>query len=209
MRANRFPTSYGPGNPPAGSDGDDGDGSTREDLLILSAILRGVDIMKIDSPPRVTEVCKEYWLEPGESLDLKTGWDLSSRSEQRRARELVRSRAPYLIIICSPFVQSSATSRTAIKRSMAPSDTRSSKLSLSRRRNMYDSALGSCVSTSQPVDISFSSTRHGRPVGTCRSCSLLRRLQEFYRSERISACTALSRPATAASTRLPKSRVDF
>ena len=53
--------------------GDDGDGSTREDLLILSAILWGVDIMEIYSLPMVTEVCKKYWLEPGESLHLKTG----------------------------------------------------------------------------------------------------------------------------------------
>ena len=100
MRANRFP-SYGPDNPPGD---DDGDGSTHEDLIILSAIIRGVDIMEIYSPPRVTEVCRKYVLEPGESLDLKTGWDLSSRSEQRRARELVRARAPYLII-CSPMYQ--------------------------------------------------------------------------------------------------------
>ena len=61
MRANRFPTSYGPGIPPAEDDGDDGSGSTREDLLILSAILRGVDIMEIYSPLRVTEVCRKYW----------------------------------------------------------------------------------------------------------------------------------------------------
>ena len=66
--------------------------------------------MEIYSLPRVTEVCRKYVLEPGESLDLKTGWDLSNRNEQRRARELVRARAPYLII-CSPHVQSSAIFR--------------------------------------------------------------------------------------------------
>ena len=46
-------------------------------VRILSAIIRGGDIMEVHSPPRVAEVCREYWLEPGESLDLKTGWDLS------------------------------------------------------------------------------------------------------------------------------------
>ena len=97
MRANRFP-SFGPDSPP---DDDDGAESTHEDLLILSAVLRGVDIMEIYSPPRVTEVCRKYSLEPGESLNLETRWDLSDRGEQRRARELVRARAPYLII-CSP-----------------------------------------------------------------------------------------------------------
>ena len=99
MRASRFP-SYGPDNPPTEGDGDE---STHEDLLILSAILRGFDIMEIHSPPRFTEVCKKYVHEPGESLDLKTGWDLSDRREQRRARELVRARAPCLII-CSPLL---------------------------------------------------------------------------------------------------------
>ena len=43
MRANRFPTAYSPDNPPP-DDGDvDADGTDREDLLILSAIVRGVD----------------------------------------------------------------------------------------------------------------------------------------------------------------------
>ena len=107
------------------------------------------------------------------------------------------------------FVPNSEIFRTLIKRSMAPSGTISSKLSLSRRRNMYVSVLVSCVSRSQPVDTSFSSTRHGRPVGTCRSCSLSRRRQEYYDSERISACTALSPLMTTASTRLPRSRLDF
>lgn len=97
MRANRF-SSFGPDHPP---DDGDGDESIHDDLLILSAVLRGVDIMEIFSPPRVTEVCKKYSLELGESLDLKTGCDLSDRGEQRRARQLVRARAPYLII-CSP-----------------------------------------------------------------------------------------------------------
>ena len=60
MRANRFPTRYGPGNPLAENDGDDGDGLTREDVPMLSAMLRGVDIMEIYSLPRVTEVCKKY-----------------------------------------------------------------------------------------------------------------------------------------------------
>ena len=207
-RANRFPTSYGPGNLPADADGDDGSGSTREDLLILSAILRGVDIMEIYSPPSVTEVCRKYWLGPGESLYLKTGWDRSDRNEQRRARDLVRARAPYLII-CSPRVQSSATFRILIKQSMAPSGTINLKLNWSRRKNMSDSASVSCVRSSQPVDTSFSSTRLGRPVGTCRSCSLSQRHQAYYGSERINACTALSPRKTTATTRLPRSRPDF
>lgn len=83
------------------NDDDDDTPSTREGLRILSAVLRGVDVMEVYSPPRVVEVCRKYWLEPCEGLDLKTGWDLSKKGEQRRARDLIRPRAPYLII-CSP-----------------------------------------------------------------------------------------------------------
>ena len=31
--------------------------------------------MEIYSPLRVTEVCRKYWLESGESIDLKSGCD--------------------------------------------------------------------------------------------------------------------------------------
>ena len=76
---------YSPDNPPP-DDGDaDVDGSTKDDFLILSASVRGVDIMEICSPPRLAEVGRKYWLGAGESLDLKSGWDLSDRGEQRRA----------------------------------------------------------------------------------------------------------------------------
>ena len=60
--------SYSPDSPPpTADDGDaDDDGSTHDNSLILSAIVRGVDIMEIYSPPRVTDVCRKYRLEPGE-----------------------------------------------------------------------------------------------------------------------------------------------
>ena len=65
--------SYSPHNPPPGGGAADADGLTHEDLLVLSAIVCSVDIMEIYSPPRVTEVWRKYWLEPGESLDLCPG----------------------------------------------------------------------------------------------------------------------------------------
>ena len=70
-------------------------------LKILSAIIRGVDIVEVFSPRRVAKVCSKYSLQPGESFDLITGWDLSDPSQQRRARALIRSQAPGLVI-CSP-----------------------------------------------------------------------------------------------------------
>ena len=98
MRANRFPASYGHDAPPPSRPESQHDGaeSTHEDLRILSALLRGVDVMEIDSPPRVAEACHKYMLDPGESPDLQTGWDLSDRSEQNGARALVRARACHI-----------------------------------------------------------------------------------------------------------------
>ena len=52
MRPNRGPMSYGPDTPPPDGGDADGDGSTHEDLRILSPIIRGVDIMELYSPPK-------------------------------------------------------------------------------------------------------------------------------------------------------------
>ena len=74
IRANWFPFSYGPDGPAPSkpeSKHDDAE-SAREDLRIPPAIVRGADLMEIYSPPMVAEVCRNYMLEPGESLDLKS-----------------------------------------------------------------------------------------------------------------------------------------
>ena len=64
----------------------------------MSALVWGVDIMESYSPQRVAEGGRKYMLEPNESLDLKSGRDLSSRGEQERARALLLARPPKLII---------------------------------------------------------------------------------------------------------------
>ena len=55
MKANREPMSQGPNHPAPEDGGASGSDSIREDFLILSAIIRGVDIMEILPPPRVTD----------------------------------------------------------------------------------------------------------------------------------------------------------
>ena len=75
--------------------------SADDELRILSAVLRNVDICEVYSPKRVAEVCGKYGLTAGDSFDLVTGWDLSDRRQQQRARDLIRSQSPRLLI-CSP-----------------------------------------------------------------------------------------------------------
>ena len=69
-----------------------------EDLLILSAIIKGVDIMKIYSPPRVTAATKVFPVlgcTPGFAMDLTTKdengvpRDFDIPEQRRRARERV------------------------------------------------------------------------------------------------------------------------
>ena len=185
MRANRSPTAYSPDNPPP-DDGDvDADGSTREDLLILSAIIRGVDIMEIDSPPRVTEVCRKYWLEPGESLDLKSGWDLSDRCEQQQARALVRARAPYLIICFPPCTK------------------------FSNLQNLGKAINGPEWHEQIEIELEQAKAHVQFCVGTCPSCSPLLTPQACFGSEQTNACTAWSRRTRKESTRRRRSQMGF
>ena len=62
---------------------DDQDANHVEDMTILSAVLRGVDITEVFSPERVTLVCHKYRLTPGESFDLRNGYDLSDKEVQK------------------------------------------------------------------------------------------------------------------------------
>ena len=71
------------------------------DMKILAKVLMGVDVMEIFSPERVTQVCHEHNLEPGDSIDLRTGYDLSKVSVQRQVEKKFDETEPELII-CSP-----------------------------------------------------------------------------------------------------------
>ena len=48
-----------------------------EDQRIVKSALLDCDITEVFSPARVTRACKPFGLIPGESFDLRTGYDLS------------------------------------------------------------------------------------------------------------------------------------
>ena len=58
-------------------------GSESDDMQVLSALLRGVDVTEVFSPERVVRVCAKYNLTPGDSFDLRTGFDLSDKKVQK------------------------------------------------------------------------------------------------------------------------------
>ena len=72
-----------------------------DELRIISAILRGVDVTEVFSPERVVEACRKHNLVKGDSLDLRTGYDLSSEVFQRQVLPQIESTTAQLII-CSP-----------------------------------------------------------------------------------------------------------
>ena len=47
--------------------------------------LMGVDMCEMFSPERVTAVCKQYGLTPGQAMDIKNGYDFDLASDRKRA----------------------------------------------------------------------------------------------------------------------------
>ena len=64
---------------------------------ILSACIRGVDVMELYSPERINKVCHEFGLRKGSSLDLRTGWNFEEESHRRAAWERVHQDDPMFI----------------------------------------------------------------------------------------------------------------
>ena len=70
------------------------------------------DVSEVYSPPRMATAAKRAGLQPGWSLDLTTfdddgtPWDLSKPEKQNKARHMVLTDQPALLIacpLCSPF----------------------------------------------------------------------------------------------------------
>ena len=57
------------------------------DVAVLAAVLKGLDLTEIFSPERVTKLCKKYHLVPGDSFDLRTGYDLSDEKDASLSNE--------------------------------------------------------------------------------------------------------------------------
>lgn len=73
----------------------------QDDNLLIVRAMRGVDLMEIHSPARITKACKAFGLKPGDALDLTNGWDLSRADHRREALRLRQERKPY-VVTCSP-----------------------------------------------------------------------------------------------------------
>ena len=64
---------------------------TQEELTdrrIIAMIVRGCDLFDVFSPERIGKACARHKLIPGPALDLRTGYDLSTEADRRRAFKL-------------------------------------------------------------------------------------------------------------------------
>ena len=68
---------------------------------ILAACMQGIDVTELYSPQRIHQVCSEFGLKRGTSMDLRTGWDFNLEVHRRAAWEQLRRDAP-LFVIGSP-----------------------------------------------------------------------------------------------------------
>ena len=62
-----------------------------------------IDTSEMFSPERVTVVCRDYGLEPGQAMDLKHGYDLDLGADRQRARESILKYKPMLVVGSPPF----------------------------------------------------------------------------------------------------------
>ena len=73
-----------------------------EEMSILSAVLRGADITEVLSPQRVATVCSKYNLTPGDSFDLRDGYDLSDERTQALVISRIKKSQPSMVIGSPP-----------------------------------------------------------------------------------------------------------
>ena len=53
-----------------------------------------MDVAEVYSPPRVTSMASESGLEPGETMDILTGYDFAIQVDRGRARQKLREQNP-------------------------------------------------------------------------------------------------------------------
>ena len=72
--------------------------ASRQSVEMLIRQLRGVDVMEIFSPERVGKLCKEYGLDQGSPMDIKSGYDFDMAENRKRCWEAVIKDEPMLVI---------------------------------------------------------------------------------------------------------------
>ena len=60
--------------------------------------LAQVDVTDVYSPPRVNLEADKFGLTPGDSMDLRTGFDFSKKADHERASRKIREDEPTLLI---------------------------------------------------------------------------------------------------------------
>ena len=74
----------------------------KENRRIIGMLAVGKDLVEVFSPARIAEAAKEMGLDPGESMDLLSGWDFSKSSDRVRAIKYIKDVKPYLVVGSPP-----------------------------------------------------------------------------------------------------------
>ena len=72
------------------------------EIEILAAVLKGTDITEVYSPERVTKLFREYGLTPGDSFDLRDGYDLSDERTQALVISRIKKSQPSMVVGSPP-----------------------------------------------------------------------------------------------------------
>ena len=62
------------------------------------------DVAKIFSPERVEAVCREFGLDPGLSMDIKSEYDFDNKKDRDRCWEAVERDKPTVVIGSLPYM---------------------------------------------------------------------------------------------------------
>ena len=76
--------------------------TNRQSVKMLHRQPLGVDVMEMFSPERVGKLCKEYGLDQGSSMDIKSGYDFDKAEDRKRCWEAVMKDEPMLVIGSPP-----------------------------------------------------------------------------------------------------------
>ena len=100
---------------PSEEDAGSGLGPAWESLGSTELVNRifSIDVCEVFSPPRVGRVARRYGVNPGDAMDLTTGWDFNLESHRKLAEEYVDKQFPLVVIgspPCPPFNQLQAFS---------------------------------------------------------------------------------------------------
>ena len=124
------------------------------------------------SPERVTEVCKQYGLTPGQAMDIKNGCDFDLAVDRKNAWASILQDKPKLVIGSPPctFVSrlQELNKHTYRKFAMMLHGWFVSRITSSKLRDMFGVAFKYTSISGTKGDISCMNIHGWRQVGSCR-----------------------------------------